>query len=123
MWEIIHPFNDKKGEQRSGAFDPASLVRLPPKPTFKIKKFFDTPDDLNTWLNVTKTACVIRHFAGATNQYEFRVTFNNLRIKDIKTTIDAKKVIYAEIEFIPTWDTSDAAAFGITVINNISTIT
>ena len=121
-WEIEHPFNDKKGEERSGAFDPAALVRLPPKPTFKIKKFFDTPEDLQNWLQVAKTACVIRHFAGPANQYEFRVTFNNLRVKSLKTTIDAKKIIYAEIELIPTWDTGDVAAMSITVINNIASL-
>jgi hypothetical protein len=121
-WEIVHPFNDKKGEQRSGAYDPASLVRLPPKPTLKIKKFFDTPDDLQNWLQVNKTACVIRHYAGSTNQYEFRVTFNNLRIKDIKTMVDAQKIIYAEIEFISTYDTSDSQGLGVTVINNISSL-
>lgn len=122
VWELNHPFNDKKGEERSGGFDPASLVRLPPKPTFKIKKFFDTPDDLEHWLQTDKTACVIRHYAGATNQYEFRVTFNNLRSKVLKTQIDAKKVIYAEIEFTPTWDTSDAQAVAVTVIDGISSL-
>lgn len=121
-YEIVHSFNDNKGELRSGSFDPASLVRVPPQPTIKIKKFFASESDLAAWLNITKQALVVRHYAGSTNQYEFRVTFNHLKLKAYPIKTEANKVIYVEIEYIAQWDTSDAQQVGITVINNISSL-
>lgn len=120
-WEITHPFNNAKGEMRLGGFDPASLVRLPPTFSVKVKKFFATEDDLAAWLNITKQSLVVRHYTGAANIYEFRVTFNNMKIKAgslVKTK--SKGVLYAEMEYIPQWDTGDAQQVAVTIINALS---
>lgn len=120
-WEITSPFNNAKGEMRLGGFDPASLVRLPPTFSVKVKKFFASESDLAAWLNITKQALVVRHYTGAANIYEFRVTFNNMKIKAgsiVKTK--SKGVLYAEMEYIPQWDTSDTQQVAVTVINALS---
>lgn len=120
-WEVDHMFESDSGAPRSGAFDPASLVRLEGDGQFKLKKFFDTPEDLQTWHQINKTALVVRHFSGATNQYEFRITYNNLKYKEgVKPALESDKILYEEGTYIPTWDSTDSAAMSITVINNLA---
>lgn len=121
-YEISHPFSDSKGEPRSGDYDPASLIYLAPETTLKIKKFFSSEADLVAWTNITQQALVIRHYAGATNQYEFRVTFNNIKTAKYSILSEADKVIYAEIEYNTDWNSSDGQANDIKVINSLSAL-
>jgi hypothetical protein len=122
-FELSHDFNNDDGEMRSGSFDPAALVRKTGDANLKVKKYFDTTEDLQNFQNLTKTACVIRCYAGSTGQYELRVTLNNLKT-DGKITpgIKADEVEYTELDYHINYDQSDAAAFGVTVINNLSAI-
>jgi hypothetical protein len=122
-WEIVHMFESDNGAPRSGSFDPAALVRTQGDAMLKVKKFFDTPDDVAQFLSISKNSCVIRHFSGATNQYELRVTLNDMRIKkgtDPQT--DSGKILYADIDYAPVYSQSDGQAFDIKVINNLATI-
>jgi hypothetical protein len=59
-FELMHDFNDDGGEGRSGSFDPATLIRKTGDANLKVKKYFDTTEDLQNFQNLTKTACVIR---------------------------------------------------------------
>ena len=126
-FEIMHDFNDDGGEERSGSFDPASLVRKTGDANLKVKKYFDTTEDLSNFQNLAKTSCVIRHGAGTfiagVNQYELRIILNNLKT-DGKITpgIKADDVEYSELDYHINYDTSDAASFSIVVVNNLATI-
>lgn len=126
-FEITHTFNDDGGEDRSGSFDPASLIRKTGDANLKIKKYFDTTEDLSNFQNLAKTACVIRHGAGTfvsgVNQYEFRVVLNNLKT-DGKITpgIKADNVEYSELDYHINYDQGDAQSFSLVFINNLATI-
>jgi hypothetical protein len=123
VFETIHSFESDDGAPRSGGFDPASLVRTTGDATLKVKKFFDTPDDIATMNSLTKTALVISHLAGATNQYECRVTFNHLTTDGtIVPNIKSKDIAYSEIDFHPDYDLTDGQAYAVQVTNALTTI-
>lgn len=122
-WEVMNMFESDDGADRSGAFDPAALVRTLADSNLSLKKFFDTPDDIIAFNNLAKSAAVIRHYSGPTNQYELRVTYNHLKT-DGKVSPDMKAgdIQYAEIEFDTQWDNTDQAAIGIVIINGLVTV-
>lgn len=122
-WTINHKFESDDGAPRSGAFDPASLIRTTGNVDLKVKKFFDNPDDLTTFNNQSKQACVIRSYSGATNQYEIRMTFNHLKV-DGKVTPDlsAGSVNYSELDYVAQYDSTDGQAFDLKVLNGLATI-
>jgi hypothetical protein len=119
---LMHDFDNKQGSQRSGQFDPASLPRSTYDLTVKLKKYFDLPDDIKNWNALVKRALVMRAYAGATNQYELRVTLNNMKIANDNLPTDSGNVIFQEFDFMPTYDTSDGQAFDVKVINALATI-
>lgn len=120
-WAISNPFESDSGTARSGGFDPATLPRLVGDATFKIKKFFDTPEDYNQFNEIAKNSCVIRHYAGATNQYELRITLNNLKPKSgVKPNLESNKILYSEIDYAPVYDSGDAQGVDVKVINAIA---
>jgi hypothetical protein len=122
-WEVHHKFESDTGADRSGSFDPAALIRTQGDAVFKIKKFFDTTEDVQQFLAINKSACVIRHFSGANNQYELRVTLNDLRVKQgVDPKGDTGKILYSEIEFSPVQSASDGQALDVKLINNLSTV-
>ena len=123
IWELINKFESDDGALRSGGYDPVSLIHTLADATLKVKKFFDTPTDMANWDNVSKQACVVRMYAGATNQYELRMTFNDLRVKSaIVPNVETDKILYSEIEFAPVYSSGDGQAIGLTVINNLATV-
>lgn len=120
--DLMHEFESNDGSRRSGGFDPASLIRKQYDANFKLKKFFDTPDELKFWNAITKRACVVRAYSGATNQYELRVTLNSLKTKMLQTPTQSGGVIYQEIDYAPQYDTVDGQGFAATVINTVATV-
>lgn len=122
-FQLMHNFENDDGAERSGAFDPAALVRSLGDATLKIKKFFDGPDDVTLFNNLNKSAWVIRHFAGSSNQYEMRITFNNVKT-DGTIVPDAKsgEINYSEINFHIDYDPTDAQGFSVLLIDALSTI-
>lgn len=120
-WKVMWPFENKSGSQRSGAFDPAALVRLQANAEVDVKTFFDVPDTANDYLGVKGKALVIRHFTGSTNQYELRLTFNTCDVKDSKRELDSGKIVYHELKYRPIYNVSDGQLMSVSVINNIST--
>lgn len=126
-FELMHDFNDDGGEARSGNFDPATLIRKTGDANLKVKKYFDTTEDLANFQNLTKTACVIRHWSGTqvagVGQYELRIVFNNLKTDGkITPSLKADDIEYSEIDYHINYDTSDAASWSVVVINNLATI-
>lgn len=123
-WTVEYPFKDSKGEHRSGDQDPATLLRKPAEATLTIKKYFDGPLDVQAFNNISKSACVIRHYvySGGTT-YEFRVTLNHLVTDDPTPEFTAGEINYSNIKYICQQDSSDNQAFAITILNSNATLT
>jgi len=122
MWKILHPFESEDGAMRSGALDPAALVRLQGDAEFNSKLFFDTVDDLNRFNARTKRAVVIRHFSEGST-YELRITINNMKARaGGHPPVESGGIIYQELDWAPTYDSSDAQGVDVKVINNLATI-
>lgn len=118
---VTHDFEDDGGSMRSGAFDPASLVRTLADFSFKIKQFFDQPFLLKDWNAIIKKACVIRCYTGSST-HELRITMNNIKVKDNKIDDETGNIIYQETEFASSYDQTDSKAITITIIGNVPTI-
>lgn len=118
MWE----FEDDEGSKRSGGFDPASLIRTIGDYTFKCKKYFDKAEDIESWNKLEKKALVMRSYSGSTNQYELRVTLNNMTLMSPAPESESGETIYSEQEFGGNYDTSDGKGFEVKVIDAVSTI-
>lgn len=126
-FEVVHTFNDDGGEDRSGSFDPASLIRKTGDANLKVKKYFDTTEDLQNFQNLAQTACVIRHGAGTfvagVNQYEFQVILYNLKTDGkIAPGIKADNVEYSELDYHINYSQGDSKSFQLVFINNLATI-
>lgn len=122
-WTLTHKFESDDGAMRSGGLDPAALVRTQGDIDLKIKKFFDTPTDIQNFNQLNKTACVVSHFSGATNQYELRLTYNHLKTDGkVVPDIESGNIAYSEIDYKPQYDTTDGQGFDIKVLNNLSAI-
>lgn len=121
-FEILHPFKEDAGEKRSGSFDPAALVRLAGDASLQIKKFFDTPEDVQDYNDMTKRACVIRHFAGDNNQYEYRIAYHNLTVDTPVANVVADEINYATQNLLVSQDATDGKAVTLTVINALETL-
>lgn len=119
-FELTHNFKEEGGEMRSGGHDPAALLRTTGEETLSIKRFFDTPDEAIPFFKMSKKSIVIRHFAGSTNQYEFRVTFNNVTTDTPFPNIKAGEINYSEITYHPNYDETDSQAVQVDVINGIT---
>jgi hypothetical protein len=122
-WEIMHSFEEEEGSKRSGAVDPASLIRTIADATLSVKQFFDTPEAVRRFNALEKQAVVIRHFTGSTRQHELRITLNNIKT-DGKVVADIKpeQVNYSEIDYIPQYDQTDGQAFDVKVVNGLATL-
>lgn len=122
-FEVIHGFSKSEGEKRSGSFDPASLVRSLGDARFSIKKFFDTPEDVKRFNALEKYAVVIRCYAGSTNQYEARITLNNIKTDNPAASIKSGgEINYSEFDYIPQQDSSDGQGMDVKVLNALSSI-
>ncbi len=121
-WTVKHMFKQDEGEKRSGSFDPVSLVRTLGDAELKTRLFFDTMDEQNRFLTVTKRACVVRHFTGASNQYELRTTFNNIVQGENPVNLKSNDILFNDITWRSQYDTTDAQQFAVTVINSVSSI-
>lgn len=119
--DVMHDFSNNKGEPRSGGFDPASLIRDQYDLNVKLQKFFDTSDEIKYWNALTKRAMLMRAYSGATNQYELRLTVNNMTGNDMVTS-DSGKPIYTQIDYSPNYDQTDGQGFSNTVINAVATV-
>ncbi len=121
-WTLFHRFAEDKGSERSGAFDPATLDRTLGDVEIDIKQFFDSAQDANRFLTVTKRALVVRSYAGASNQHECRLTINNFKFKEQPNPMKSGEIIYMDSKLVPEYDTTDAQIFDLKVINGVASI-
>lgn len=121
-WEIINKLAEEGGSLRSGAPDPASLTHTTVRYNFTDRRFFDTPEQLQKFTSMDKVACVARHFAGASNQYELRVTMNHMKVGNPVPGIESGNVIYSEQLLRPQYDTSDGQGMDVKAINELSSL-
>lgn len=119
-WGIRNEFEAKEGAPRSGSFDPAALVRKKGFADLNIKRFFDTPEELNRFMTVGARACVIRSFSET--GYELRITMNDIRPQEDPVPLKEDNIIYEEINYAPIEKSADSQAFDVKVINNLATI-
>lgn len=117
---VIHSFEDDNGAMRSGGFDPAALIRTTGDVTFKIKKFFDTADDIKEWNSISKKAVVMRSFSES--GYELRITANSIAPKTNDMPTETGAVIYHEIDYGTAFNQSDGQGMDVKIINAVSTI-
>ena len=120
-WKLIHKFEEDKGAQRSGSFDPAALVRTLGDVEIDVKKFFDTPEDMNRFLTNTQRSLVIRHFS-EDQLYELRITINAFKLKEHPVKSASGEILYAEGKIVPDYNTSDGQSFDVKVINKLTTV-
>jgi hypothetical protein len=121
-WTLKHMMLPDEGSKRSGAYDPVSLIRGLGDAELRTRIFFDHPDDQNRFLATTKRACIVRHFVGATNQFELRVTFNNIVVAENPVNLAANEILYNDLTWRSKPDATDAQHFAVTCINAVATI-
>lgn len=121
-FDIEHKFAEDDGAQRSGSFDPASLDRTRGDVSLTVKKLCDTPEDVIAFKNMNKTACVIRMYAGSTNQYESRLTYNALVMDNPIGNLKAGDLVYATEKYHPNYSLTDGQAFDWKILNALTTV-
>lgn len=122
-YEIMHSFESDDGAARSGAFDPAALVRTTGDATFNRKSFFDKPLDIADMNALTTTAAAILHLSGATNQYRVGVTLHQLKTDgSVFPTLKSGDVTYSEINYHTDYNQTDGKGYSITVINELASV-
>lgn len=115
---LTHDFKSDDGENRSGAYDPASLIRMVGDAELKVKQYFDNPDQLKFWLSVAKNAMVNRQYANGTT-YELRTTLNNIRLAKLPFQTKYDEVIYQDEDYVTQYDLTDAQGVSVTLINTV----
>lgn len=116
-WVISNPFDEDKGAQRSGSFDPASMVRKAAiDVSLKLKRFFENPDEVRNFVGMKNLACVIRCFSGT--QYELRITLNSIKtVSNPKPLVESDGILFYEIDYLPDNTSADGQGFDIKVIS------
>jgi len=120
-WSLIHAFESDNGAERSGSYDPAALVRTTADASLKVKKFFDTPNEVNNFLKRNAGAVVIRHFSET--GYELRVTISQITMKTGgKPAIKTGAILYHDMDYDASYDVAETQVFDVKVLNNLATI-
>lgn len=121
-YSVTHQFEDDKGAQSSGSFDPSRLVRSKTiDATAKVKEYYENDAEAAKYNALPKKALVIRSFSEG--QCEVRITLNNLTcIKGgDKPAVKADVALFYEREFQPNYDRVDGQMLSVTVINILAT--
>lgn len=121
-FDLQHNFKDNGGSKRSGAIDPASLVRVASDASLTVKKYLNTPEDIQRWNDMTKRALVIRMYSGSANQYECRIVFYNLTIDKASGNLTFNDTVFATESPNVNYDQTAGKAVSMTVINTRTTI-
>lgn len=120
-YSISHQFEDDKGAQSSGSFDPSRLVRSKTiDATSKVKEYYENDAEAAKYNSLPKKALVIRSFSEG--QCEVRITLNNLTcIKGgDKPAVKADEALFYEREFQPNYDRDAGQMLSVTVINKLA---
>lgn len=124
MWTLMNPFENDEGAKRSGSLDPISLPRLQYDGSLKIKKFFDSTLDFQKFQQLTKLACVIRHFVYSGGKtYELRITYHHLKFNTTpKPKLLSNGILYTEADLLPQYDTADSASIEVAALNGLASL-
>lgn len=118
---LSYEFEDENGAQRSGAPDPASLVRTQANAEVELKRYFDDPREYHKFLtNLKNEALVLRHFSE--DDYELRITFFKFARNEYMPEMSSGDPIYAEYQLWPEYSPTEGMAVKVEVINALSTI-
>lgn len=118
---LQHPFEDDKGTQSSGSFDPGMLVRSKSiDATLKIKNYFADDRAAARYDRIAKSSIVVRSFS--TDGQEFRLTLNNLACTKggDKPLLKVDEALFYEREYVPNYDRTDGQMLDIKVICKLS---
>lgn len=121
-YTINHSFESNDGAPRSGDYDPAALVRTRAKLDVNMKRFFDTPEDIIAFNALNKSAIVIQHVAGATNQYNMTLNVNHVKTDSPLPNFSTGDIMYSELSYHPQYDLIDGQAFTVAVTCSLSSI-
>ena len=126
--ELEFDFTDNKGEHRSGGQDPATLLRKPAKATLTIKKYWDSPADMQSYNNL-----VGERFTWFVTTRLIRLASDSLRsphhlqppCHQLTQRRSGKlaEINYSEIKYIAQQDSSDNQAFAVTVLSSNTSLT
>ena len=105
---ITHKFENSSGAARSGSFDPAALVRTVGDATIKIKRFFNSFDEMNRFLvaGANPQALVIRMYSGTA--YEFQMSFDQVVYKTASAPVKTGSIVYQDFDVIQVYNASNA---------------
>lgn len=120
-YSVTHQFEDDKGAQSSGGFDPSLLVRSKSiDATAKTKEYYENDVIAAKYNALPKTALVIRSFSEG--QCEVRITLNNLTYTKggDKPPVKADEALFYEREYQPNYDRTDGQELSVTVINKLA---
>ena len=111
-------------QHRTGSYDPASIARGRHGADIETKIIFDDPVNMDRYLSNPKRALVIRHYATgtATDTYELRLTFNNIRQTEDPVKVAKDDFVYEESKWRALYDITDTQTMDVTVINGITNI-
>lgn len=118
IWTVLHAITPDDGANRSGSNDPAVLPRGQGDVTISLKTFFDTPEDWNRFLRMTKRALVCRHYSND-DAHELRLTINDVRAEDFDDPIEISGLIYQEFNHRAHYDALDDQMFDVKVISSV----
>lgn len=119
-WTIMHSMNSNEGEKRSGSFDPAVLARTLGDAELNVKKFFDSPFDLNRFLAVAERSIACRHFSGT--NHEIQVALASAKSDTMPTGLETGSPILSDMNFKTEYDDVEGKIFEVKIINSVATI-
>jgi hypothetical protein len=119
-WVLTHELNNDTGEQFAGSADPSVLIHTQGKIELNISRNLTDGLEQNRFLTRTNRAFVIRHFVDT--GYEIRVTVNSAVPLTDEIALNTGEVVKADQSFVGEYNTSDAQAFDIKVLNNLSSM-
>lgn len=120
-YAIQHPFEDDKGAQSSGSFDPTVLVRTKSiDATIKAKNYYENDSEAAKYESIPKRALVVRSFSEQGS--ELRITFNNLACTKggDKPSVKVDEALFYEREYVPNYDRADGQMLDVKVICKLS---
>ena len=121
-WTLTHSNESDDGAHTTGTFDPSDLRRTNFGATCTFVRVYENDDERVKYLENDKQAVVIRMFAGNTSSYELRITLNNIKAitEPVETAFETITKITST--YASQYDSSDAQAVDVKVINGLSTI-
>lgn len=119
---LTHNNESDEGANTSGSYDPSDLRRTTFDAEFATTKVYTDEVTRQAYLDNDKSAVVIRMFSGNTTDYEFRITLNNIKSVSQDVSSASSEVVKIGETFKPQYDTSDAQALDVKVINAVSSI-